>query len=438
MTMTARALAPDRSETRFADHKPRLSRAQALVEANRCLQCADAPCTTACPTGIDVPSFIRKIATDNVKGAARTIMSQNILGMSCARVCPVEVLCAGACVFHQREEAPIAIGRLQRYATDPAVEQNWRFFTAGPSTGKRVALIGGGPAALACAHELRIHGHACTIFEKSDVLGGLNTMGVAPYKMRADDAVREVEWLLGIGGIEVKTRTEVGRDIHLEELERSHDAIFLGAGLGPDRWLNAPGESLPGVVGALSFIERIKREKLDVSHVKHAVVVGGGNTAIDVVRELRGLGITDVTLCYRGTDDTLSGYTHEWRGAQQEGVVGGWRLQAIGFEGEGKVERVRCAVVDENKKRIAGSYRVLPADLVAIAIGQSRLRGFVSSLPGLEVRDGCLVADDMGRTGRPKWFVGGDAKNGGREVVNAVAEGRDAARAIHAMLQGAS
>jgi glutamate synthase (NADPH/NADH) small chain len=238
-----------------------------VAEANRCLFCSDAPCIKACPTHIDIPQFIRKIATDNVHGSAKTIFESNILGMSCARVCPVETLCVGACVYNDLEQPPIAIGKLQRYATDRAYAEGWRFFEAGPSTGKRVALIGAGPASLAAAHELRRHGHACTV-------GGLNTSGVAPYKMKADRGMSEVDWVLAIGGIEVKTGVDVGGAVSLASLERDFDAVFVGVGLGTDSALGVPGENLPGVHGAVAWIEAMKLGAVDMRSVKHAVVIG--------------------------------------------------------------------------------------------------------------------------------------------------------------------
>nr|HMR10986.1 NAD(P)-binding protein [Polyangiaceae bacterium] len=223
-----------RGESVFEDFKGAYTQSQAEVEANRCLYCSDAPCIAKCPTAINIPEFIRKIATGNVKGSARTIFESNILGMSCARVCPVEVLCVGDCVYNAMGVPPIQIGKLQRYATDLAFEQKQRFFEAGKDTGKSVGLVGGGPASLAAAHELRRLGHACTIYEKRSVLGGLNTTGVAPYKMQADRSVEEVEWVLGIGGVEVKTGVELGKDLSVADLEKRHDAIFIGLGLGPD------------------------------------------------------------------------------------------------------------------------------------------------------------------------------------------------------------
>ncbi|MCB9554154.1 MAG: FAD-dependent oxidoreductase [Myxococcales bacterium] len=419
-----------RAETVFDDFKPAYTPAQALAEANRCLYCSDAPCITACPTRIDIPEFIRKIATDNVKGSARTIFAANILGMSCARVCPVEVLCVGSCVYNNMGVPPIQIGKLQRYSTDVAYERGWRFFEAGPDTGKRVACVGAGPASLACAHALRRAGHAVTIFEKRAVVGGLNTTGVAPYKMKADRADDEAAWVLGIGGIEVKHGVELGRDLDFAALERDFDAVFVGFGLGPDGWLHAEGEALDGVFGAVEFIERMKLGAVDLTDVKRALVIGGGNTAIDAVRELVGLGIDDVSMVYRGAEAGMSGYAHEWDAAKVEGVRAAWRTQPVGYVGEGRVAGVRCVRLDDKKQTVPDSEHVVAADLVLLAIGQGRLGALVAALDGVTVEHGRLVVDADGFTGRPGWYAGGDAANGGKEVVNAAAEGKAAAHAI--------
>ena len=423
-----------RSETVFTDFKDPYTPAQAALEANRCLYCQDPPCVKACPTHIDIPTFIRKIATENVRGSAKTIFESNVLGMSCARVCPVEVLCVGDCVYNELEVPPVQIGKLQRYATDAAFEAKWRFFEAGKATGKKVALVGGGPASLACAHELRRLGHACTIYEKGSVLGGLDTTGVAPYKMRADRAVEEAAWVLAIGGVEIKSKVTIGKDITFEQLEASHDAVFLGLGLGADSRLGVPGEELAGIQGAVAFIEKMKLGHVDLSGVRRGVVVGGGNTAIDAVRELIGLGVPSVTMVYRGTRAHMSGYEHENDAAAIEGTRYAWQTQPVAFEGAGKVERLRCVRLDEAKKTIAGSEHAIEADLVLLAIGQAKLGDLVGHLAGVRLDKGRIVVDDDGFTGRPKVWSGGDCANGGKEVVNAAAEGKRAARAIDRQL----
>ncbi len=428
---------PERAETVFSDFKPAFTADHAAAEANRCLYCLDAPCITACPTGINIPEFIRKIATRNVEGAAKTIFDSNILGMSCARVCPVETLCVGDCVYNRLEQPPIQIGKLQRYATDSAFTAGWRFYEAGPDTGKRVALIGGGPASLACAHALRRHGHGVTLYEKRSVLGGLNTTGVAPYKMKADRAAEEVAWVLAIGGIDVKCGIEVGRDVTLTQLENEYDAIFVGIGLGPDSVLGIPGETLAGVEGAVHAIERMKLGAFELGGVRHAAVVGGGNTAIDAVRELLGLGVPDVTLVYRGKEGGMPGYAHEWKAAKIDGARTAWQTLPIGYLGDAQVRGIRCIKVDDQKQPIAGSEHELPADLVLVAIGQAKLVSELAALDGIVVDRQRLHVSANGATGRAKWFAGGDLTNGGKEVVNAVAEGRDAAHGIHAFLTGA-
>ncbi len=436
-------LPSSRSETAFEDFKLPLLRGEAIAEATRCLFCHDAPCIQACPTEIDIPQFIRKIASDNVRGSAKTIFESNILGMSCARVCPVEVLCVGACVYNQVDQPPIAIGKLQRYATDRAYEEGWEFFTAGASTGKRVALIGAGPASLAAAHELRRFGHACTIFEQRTTIGGLNTTGVAPYKMKADRALTEVEWVLSIGGIEVKTGVTVGVDISLADLDSAFDAVFVGVGLGEDSSLGIAGEQLDGVHGAVAWIEQMKLRSLDLSKIQRAVVIGGGNTALDAAREVKGLGIPWVTLLYRGTREVMKGYAHEFDAAMREGVRVEWQCNAREISGNpfaadpSRLYIVACGQFEDHRvPNLRERYLEVEADLVLVAVGQSKLTTMFTGFEGIEFEEGRLRVDAVGFTGRPRWFAGGDCTNAGKEVVNAVAEGKRAAHAIHAALQG--
>lgn len=430
-------LQSDRAESVFKDFKPPYDEGHAVVEASRCLFCDEPPCQQACPTSIDIPQFIRKIATGNIKGSARTIFDSNILGMSCARVCPVEVLCVGDCVYNHMGQPPIQIGKLQRYATDIALAEGWQFFEAGPDTGKSVGLVGAGPASIAAAHQLRRAGHAVTIYDKRDVIGGLNTWGVAPYKMKAEAALEELEWVLRIGGIDIQLGVGVGPgegNLPFEELEARHDAVFLGFGLGEDSSLEVPGQDLEGVHGAVDFIECMKLGALDLGWVKRAAVVGGGNTAIDAVRELKGLGIPEVVLVYRGQEAGMSGYQHEWKAAKVEGVTASWGSQPLAFLGAGRVQSIHCARLDENKKA-TGDMFTLGADLVLLAIGQGKLGELLGGIDGIALERGKVVTDADGATGRPGWYAGGDCRNGGKEVVNAVDEGKRAALAIDAYLR---
>jgi dihydropyrimidine dehydrogenase (NAD+) subunit PreT len=430
-------LSDHRAEVVFEDFKKAYSDQQAVVEANRCLYCYDAPCITACPTGIDIPTFIRRIANENTIGAAKTIFDSNILGMSCARVCPVETLCVGSCVYNHMDSPPIQIGKLQRYATDIAFDAGLTFYEAGEDTGKKVVCIGGGPASLAAAHRLRRYGHQVTIIEKGHFLGGLNTSGIASYKMKADRSLTEVEWLMSIGGIDVRSGVSVPDQVTWHDLKSEFDAIFIGFGLGEDSLMSIPGADSQGVMGAVDFIAKMKLTTLDVSDVTNAVVIGGGNTALDAVRELRGLGVENVTLAYRGGEIQMSGYKHEWSEAKREGVHASWRSQPLSFgHDQGQVNSVTFQMMDENKRPISGQTKVVPADLVLLAIGQGKLGDLTADLVGVEVEWGTITTDEQGATGAGGVYAGGDCHNGGKEVVNAVAEGDQAAQAMHTYLMG--
>lgn len=434
------SLPENRLECQLGELKPAYSESQALAEAHRCLFCYDAPCITACPTSIDVPGFIRKISTGNNKGAAKTILDANILGHTCARVCPVEVLCVGACVFNNEDKPPIQIGRLQRFAMDLSLAEGDKHFEIAPATGCKIALIGAGPASLACAAELAILGHKTVIFEGRSLPGGLNTTGVAPYKMVADTALEEVAFIQKLG-VEIRTNTLIGKDVTLSKLESNYDAIFLGVGLGADGWPKVPGEDLGGVFGAVKLIEDIK---LDVAtqfdSVKKAVVIGGGNTAIDIVRQLKKAGVDEVTMVYRRGEAAMSGYRHEWEYALKEGVQGLFHQAPLGFEGpDGSVSSVhlgRTEVIDGRVKLVSGKESRLSADLVAVAVGQGKQVEFLSQIDGLELDYGRVTVDaETGQTSNPLYYSGGDCVNGGKEVVNAAAEGKLAAKGIHQFLK---
>lgn len=435
-------LPKDRLENELPDKKPLFTAAEAKAEADRCLYCSDAPCIKACPTEIDIPTFIKKIASGNVRGSARTIFEQNLLGYSCARVCPVEVLCQGDCVYTGWGRDPIQIGRLQRFATETATANG-----AAPvltkktaRAKKKVACIGAGPASLAFAGYLALEGHDAVVFEKRAVSGGLNTTGIAPYKLHADDALHEVEWVKEFG-VDVQTGVEVGADdgpgrISAKKLLETYDAVFIGVGLGADSKLGIPGEDGPGVHGATEWIEKMKLEmttahKSEVTG-KRVLVVGGGNTAIDVARECALLGAADVAMCYRRGVPEMSGYAHEMSGGRKEGVRLVGHVQPVAFvrDGSGKLTALRVANTDANAKPIAGTEHDLPCDMALLAIGQSKLMEVAKQIEGVALdKRGCVIADEKTCvTGNPKVFAGGDCINGGKEVVNAVADGRNAAR----------
>ncbi|NUQ71966.1 MAG: FAD-dependent oxidoreductase [Polyangiaceae bacterium] len=433
-------IAENRLERQLPDAKPLLSPGEARAEAERCLFCHDAPCVTACPTEIDIPLFIKKIASGNVTGSANTIFESNILGYSCARVCPVEVLCVGACVYNDWHRAPIQIGKLQRFATETVLAKAAKTGRAPlapkakSTASKRVALIGGGPASLACAAYLSLEGHNAVIFERNKLPGGLNTTGVAPYKLHADDALREADFVASLG-VEIRTGVEIGKGVSAQSLLNEYDAVFIGIGLGADTRLNIPGEDGPGVFGATAFIERLKNEPgFSIAGIKQALVVGGGNTAIDVARELAQLGVPDVAMVYRRSAEHMSGYAHEMSAARIAGVRLIDRAQPVAVlrdEAENKIKSLRVALT-ENGAPIPGTEQDLACDTVVLAIGQSKLRALASELPGVELDGrGCVVVEaGSRRTGNPRVYAGGDCINGGKEVVNAVADGREAAKAM--------
>ena len=442
----AHGLSNDRLENDLVDKKPLFSASEAAAEAERCLFCVDAPCIKACPTEIDIPTFIKKIATGNVRGSAKTIFDQNLLGYSCARVCPVEVLCQGSCVYMGWGRDPIQIGRLQRFATETATAKGApavlkRRYEIG-KTSKRVACIGAGPASLAFAGYLALEGHEAVVFEKKAVAGGLNTTGIAPYKLHAHDAVHEVEFVKALG-VEVATGIEVGETdgagrISGKKLLETYDAVFLGVGLGADTSLGIPGEEGSGVYGATAWIERMKLElgsgaRTEITG-KKVIVVGGGNTAIDVARECAQLGAANVSMVYRRGASAMTGYAHEMEHARLENVQLVTHVQPIAFvrDAGGKLTALRVARTDEAAKPVAGTEHEIPCDLVALAIGQSKLRSVAKLLPGVELdARGCVACDPRnGQTGNAKVFAGGDCINGGKEVVNAVADGRNAARTL--------
>ncbi len=431
---------------RFPDLHPPFDRTAAVAEANRCLYCFDAPCTTACPTHIDVPRFIKKIAADNLEGSARTILESNILGESCSRACPVDVLCEGACVLHRYNKQPIAIGRLQRFAMESmeSTEQNGNTlpFTPAPDAGRSVALIGGGPASLACAAELRRHGIRAIIYDARPLPGGLNTYGVAEYKLTLSASLREIDRIAQLG-VEFHFNTVVDAAM-LQRLEAEHDAIFLGLGLGTIHRLGIAGEDLPGVTNALSFIADYKRGALTQISGRVAVI-GAGNTAIDAANASVRLGAESVTMVYRRGPEQMSAFDFEYDHAKQEGVRFLWHVQPTALIGQNKIEALQLerleTTTDGSLIPIPNSGFDLPVDHIILAIGQSTHTDFLASNDAkptkLKLERGRILIDRAtGQTSNPKYFAGGDCTNGGREVVDAVADGKRAGVAMAAVLGG--
>ena len=411
---------------RFADLHPPFTAQAAIPEANRCLFCFDAPCMTACPTHIDVSRFIKKIATGNVAGSARTILDANILGASCARACPVEVLCEGACVLHRYNKQPIQIGRLQRFAMDSFYAMDAvRAFEPAPANGRSVALIGAGPASLACAAELRRHGVRAVLYDARPLPGGLNTYGIAEYKLPLVESLREIEMLAQLG-VEFQFNTMIDA-MQLAALERVHDAVFLGIGLGAIHRLGVANEDLPGITDALDLIAGYKAGSITEAPARVAVI-GAGNTAIDAAIAAVRLGAREVTMVYRRGSDQMSAFTFEYEHARREGVRFLWNLQPAAIVGEDHVEAVELVPFDSPGQPVS-----LATDLLILAIGQTTHSHF---LDGIQLERGRIVIDRAtGQTSKANFFAGGDCTNGGREVVDAVADGKRAGLGIVAFLQ---
>src|SRR5271166_486622 len=419
----------------FADLHSPLTRHEAKVEAERCYFCFDAPCQKACPTSIDIPLFIRQIAADNRDGAARTIFDANIMGGMCARVCPTETLCEEACVREAAESKPVTIGLLQRYATDPAIATGKSPYPRGAPTGKRVAIVGAGPAGLACAHALAVGGIESTIFEAREKPGGLNEYGIAAYKAVDDFAAREAAFILSIGGIEVR-REALGKDVRLDDLRRDYDAVFLGIGLGSTNKLGLPREGeLENVVDAVDYIARLRQAE-DPSELpvgRRVVVIGGGMTAIDVAVQSKRLGAETVTIVYRRGVEKMKASQFERELAQTSGVVLRTWARPVSLEGHGDaLSGVIFEDTHEHEGVLAspGSVFRIEADMLFTAIGQC---GTPDALDGaqIDVKDGRIIIDAERRTSLKGVWAGGDCVLGGEDLtVSAVEDGKQAAQSI--------
>ncbi|WP_109480130.1 NAD(P)-dependent oxidoreductase [Paraburkholderia sp. C35] len=432
--IAAQRLSSEQLSCEFTDISPLLDPTAAAAAASRCHYCYDAPCVQACPTQIDIPSFIRKIGNGNLKGAATDILSANPLGGMCSRVCPTEILCEGACVRNHQDAKPVAIGALQRHATDWAMAHNAVQFTRAPDSGRHVAVVGAGPAGLACAHRLAVAGHRVTIYDAHDKGGGLNEYGIAAYKTVDDFAQREVDWLLSVGGIELKTGMALGRDVTLDTLRQQHDAVFLAVGLAGVRALQLEGEALNGVMNAVDFIEQV-RQASDLGTVpvgRRVIVIGGGNTAVDAAVQSRKLGATNVTMVYRRGVESMSATWAEREFAQMQGVTLITHAKPVRLAGsEGTVTGVEFerTTNDGSTERFT-----LEADMVLKAIGQTLVSiGLDHAL--LTLDESRIAVDEHLRTSLDKVWAGGDcAASGGIDLtVQAVQDGKLAAASIDAM-----
>lgn len=431
----------------FADSHPPLTPAQALVEADRCYFCYDAPCVQACPTAIDIPSFIRKIATGDNKGAAKDILTQNIMGSVCARVCPTEVLCEGSCVRTAQEDRPVRIGALQRHATDWLFDAGVQLFEAGRASGQRIAVVGGGPAGLSCAHRLAMLGHAVTVFESRAKLGGLNEYGVAAYKVTEDIAQREVDYLLEVGNIQVQTGQMLGRDIALSRLRRDYDAVFLGMGLGGVNGLGIEEGGIAGVFDAIGYIETL-RQAQDLAALpvgRKVVVIGGGMTAIDIASQTRRLGAEDVTIVYRRGVEQMSASRKEQDWAQTNGIrIKHWMRPLRLITEKSAVSAVEFEYTQEDASGQlsgTGEHYVLEADMVFKAIGQTLVADPLlnGGKQVLEMRNGRIRVDTQRRSSLVGVWAGGDCVTGGQDLtVTAVEDGKQAALSIDTTLRAVS
>jgi dihydropyrimidine dehydrogenase (NAD+) subunit PreT len=440
MPIKSNRLKAEEYEQNFSDiHPPFDSRESALIEANRCLFCYDAPCTKSCPTEINIPKFIKQITTDNVKGSAHTIFVSNIMGAGCSRVCPVEKLCEGACVYNLLEETPISIARLQRYATEQALEKKWKLFDRKPSNGKRVAIVGAGPAGLSCAHVLSREGIEVTIYEKESKGGGLMTYGIAAYKVTPEFCEEEVKYITSVGGINIKYNQELGKQISLAELQQNYDAVYLGFGVGLARQLNIPGEELEGVVDAIKFIYDIRAGAFDKVPVgDKVVVIGMGMTAIDAATQAKRLGAKEVTLVYRRTQEEMPCTEAELDIAKLDGCRIIWLAAPAMIKGENGIAiQLVCNLMQLGEPDASGRCSpiesgetfTMEVDMIIKAAGQMPFSALVSDNQ-LQHAYGKIVTQRNGSTNIPGVYAGGDCVNGGKEVVDAVQAGKVGAAAI--------
>jgi glutamate synthase (NADPH/NADH) small chain len=422
----------------FEQLHPLMDDTMAHYASAKCLYCYDAPCISACPTGIDIPLFIRQIRTQNIDGAAKTIYDSNYFGQICGKVCPTEVLCEGACVYNDQDQLPVEIGSLQTYACNHAIQKNAQLFDLAPDNGKKVAVIGAGPSGIACACELRMHGYTVDVFEAKAMPSGLALHGTAPYKITNGEVLEEVAFLEEQFKFNLFLNQAIDTTEKLQKLESNYDAIFLGIGLGETTRLGISGEDLTGCMGAIEFIEKVKLNPLDAYPGNRVVVIGGGNTAMDAASESARLGATEVTLAYRRSRVEMSAYDFEYDLVKSAGVNSVFHVSPVEIRGTDRVESVtfvRMTNTNGELTEIPDSQFSISCDAVILATGQSKFVELLQQISGIELnKSGAIITNSAGQTGNPKYFSGGDAMNGAAEVVNAAAEGKSAARGIHDQL----
>jgi len=427
-------------DANFAQLHPLMSTSEAYYESSRCLYCYDAPCVQACPSDIDIPLFIRQINNENLRGSAKTIYESNYFGNVCGKVCPTEVLCEGACVHNHQNVKPIEIGRLQSYATTKAIKEDRKLFTPAKANGKKVAVIGAGPAGISCACELRLHGYEVDIFEAKSQPSGLSLYGCAPYKITNEEILEEMTYLQKQFDFNVKYKSPIQTAEQLKQLESQYDAIFLGIGLGDTSSIRLKGEDMENCIGATEFIEQVKLNPLSVKVGQKVIVIGGGNTAMDAASECARLGAEVVILAYRRNKEAMGAYDFEYDLAKNVGVQGWFNIQPLEFLGTDTIEGVRfirTTIENGSAKGIPDSEFNESCDLLILATGQNKQVDFLQKISDMKWdQKGRIQIDPESRqTSNPKYFAGGDAANGGAEVVNASAEGKAAAKGIHNFLK---
>jgi dihydropyrimidine dehydrogenase (NAD+) subunit PreT len=426
-------------ENNFKQKNPLMNDTEAYYEASRCLFCYDAPCIKACPTGIDIPLFIKQIHTDNITGASKTIFDSNWLGNACGVVCPTAVLCEGACVYNHQDVPPIKIGRLQNYATNKTIDAGKVIFKVGKPNGKKIAIIGAGPAGIACACEARTLGYEVDIFEAKEKPSGLTVYGIAPYKITNGEVLKEVEYLQNQLGFKITYNNAINSKAALKSLENKYDAIFIGVGLGETRNLELEGEEKENVIGAVEFVEELRMKHHKLAVPKKVVVLGGGNTAMDAASEAARMGAKKTVLAYRNSKEKMGAYSFEYDLAISAGVDSLFNVTPIAITGNGKVEGVKFAkteMVDGELKTNMNNTFIVRCDMVIKATGQAKqghLYGLIDDLE-IDIKTKIKTNHEF-QTSNPKYFAGGDAINGGAEVVNAAYDGKMAAQGIHNWLK---